>query len=150
MKKKNGGTHMREIKFRGKSDLSMEELEEAGVPHKNGWVVGQFIGDSNLPLIVGPIVGCSDEGFNVKWWASVIPETVGQCTGLKDMNDIDVVIYEGDIGYDYHDDVHGIVKFDEGKFIYDVENVSEDLFEVADEIEISGNSWDNSELLGVN
>ena len=62
---------MRETKFRGKSDLSIEELEEAGVPHKNGWIVGNLIGNEKVPVIVGPIVDCNDEYFNTEWWASV-------------------------------------------------------------------------------
>ena len=81
---------MRESKFRGKSDLSIEELEEAGVPHKNGWIVGNLIGNEKLPVIVGPIVDCSDEYFNTEWWASVIPESIGQHTGYMEFWENDI------------------------------------------------------------
>ena len=68
-----------------------------------------------------------------------------QYTGLKDKNGKE--IYEADIGWDEHHECYGVVKFDEGKFLYEWENISEDLFEVCDEIEIIGNIYENPELL---
>ena len=68
-----------------------------------------------------------------------------QSTGLKDKNGVE--IFEGDIGWDDHQEVHGQVIFENGAFKYEWENISEDLFEVTDDIEIVGNIYENSELL---
>ncbi|ENI1326550.1 hypothetical protein ABXN54_002884 [Listeria monocytogenes] len=75
----------------------------------------------------------------------VRPETVGQYTGLKDKNGNK--IFEGDIGWDEHNEYYGVVKFEEGKFLYVWENIVEDLWEVADGIDICGNIHENPELL---
>ncbi|MBC1801019.1 YopX family protein [Listeria booriae] len=69
-----------------------------------------------------------------------------QYTGLKDKNGSK--IFEGDIGWDEHNECWGVVVFDEGKFLYEWENISEDLWEVKGDIEIRGNSHDNPELIG--
>ncbi|EPM2572249.1 YopX family protein [Listeria monocytogenes] len=68
-----------------------------------------------------------------------------QYTGLKDKNGNK--IFEGDIGWDEHNECYGVVKFEEGKFLYVWENIAEDLWEVADCIEICGNIHENPELL---
>lgn len=76
---------MREIKFRGKRT------------DNGGWVYGKliemdvaFIVKSAMWEITGDIVSlCCTEVYEVD------PETVGQCTGLRDYNGTD--IYEGDI-----------------------------------------------------
>ncbi|NSU74696.1 hypothetical protein HRH06_07675 [Enterococcus faecalis] len=68
-----------------------------------------------------------------------------QSTSLKDKNGVE--IFEGDIGWDDHQEVHGQVIFENGAFKYEWENISEDLFEVTDDIEIVGNIYENSELL---
>ncbi|EEO3401579.1 hypothetical protein G5868_003175 [Listeria monocytogenes] len=68
-----------------------------------------------------------------------------QYTGLKDKNG--KKIFEGDIGWDEHNECYGVVKFEEGKFLYVWENIAEDLWEVADGIEICGNIHENPELL---
>ncbi|EAF1578794.1 TPA: YopX family protein [Listeria monocytogenes] len=75
----------------------------------------------------------------------VRPETIGQYTGLKDKNG--KKIFEGDIGWDEHNECYGVVEFEEGKFLYVWENIAEDLWEVADGIEICGNIHENPELL---
>ncbi|EHC6261055.1 hypothetical protein JR570_002318 [Listeria monocytogenes serotype 1/2a] len=68
-----------------------------------------------------------------------------QYTGLKDKNG--KKIFEGDVGWDEHNECYGVVKFEEGKFLYVWENIAEDLWEVADGIEICGNIHENPELL---
>ncbi|EAD3596532.1 hypothetical protein GM60_11530 [Listeria monocytogenes] len=68
-----------------------------------------------------------------------------QYTGLKDKNG--KKIFEGDVGWDEHNECYGVVKFEEGKFLYVWENIAEDLWEVADVIEICGNIHENPELL---
>ncbi|EGO2723968.1 YopX family protein [Enterococcus faecalis] len=70
-----------------------------------------------------------------------------QSTGLKDKNGVE--IFEGDIGWDDHLEVHGQVIFENGAFKYEWDNISEDLFEVTDDIEIVGNIYENPELLEV-
>ncbi|ECB9836152.1 hypothetical protein FL863_13915 [Listeria monocytogenes] len=67
-----------------------------------------------------------------------------QYTGLKDKNG--KKIFEGDIGWDEHNECVGVVKFEEGKFLYVWENIAEDLQEVADGIEICGNIHENPDL----
>ncbi|HAP4420323.1 TPA: DNA-packaging protein [Enterococcus faecalis] len=68
-----------------------------------------------------------------------------QSTGLKDKNGVE--IFEGDIGWDDHQEVHGQVIFENGAFKYEWENISEDLFEATNDIEIVGNIHENPELL---
>ena len=78
------------------------------------------------------------------WWSFDEVEIM-QSTGLKDKNGVE--IFEGGIGWDDHQEVHGQVIFENGAFKYEWENISEDLFEVTDDIEIVGNIYENSELL---
>lgn len=68
-----------------------------------------------------------------------------QSTGLKDKNGVD--IFEGDVGWDAHFEEYGEVVFENGSFRYEFGNISEDLFEVTDDIEIVGNIYENPELL---
>ncbi|EAE4847052.1 TPA_asm: hypothetical protein GZT90_11380 [Listeria monocytogenes] len=78
-------------------------------------------------------------------WYSFDDVVLMQYTGLKDKNG--KKIFEGDVGWDEHNECYGVVKFEEGKFLYVWENIAEDLWEVADGIEICGNIHENLELL---
>ncbi|MCI5684558.1 MAG: YopX family protein [Enterococcus gallinarum] len=68
-----------------------------------------------------------------------------QSTGLKDKNGVE--IYCGDIGWDEHLEEYGKVVFENGSFTYEWKNISEDLFEATDDIEIVGNIYKNPDLL---
>ena len=70
---------MREIRFRGKE-------------HTGDWITGGYVQKNGAPHIVAHIV---DRGVD-EWRAiPVIPDTVGQFTGLRDAKGVE--IYEGDI-----------------------------------------------------
>lgn len=124
------------IEFRGKSDI--EELEEIGIEHNNGWVYGSYV-----------------DGFIVigdrKQWSDVDPKTVGQYTGLNDKNG--VKIFKGDIVLNPNGctDFVGVVEFSEGSW-WVVNNKNKDAIPLFDElngVDILGNIWDNPELLEV-
>ena len=68
-----------------------------------------------------------------------------QYTGLKDKSGKE--IYQGDIGWDEYYECYGVVKFDEGKFVYEWENICEDLFEMHNSIKIIGNIYEDKHLL---
>ncbi|EKF1562755.1 hypothetical protein OX521_002754 [Listeria monocytogenes] len=104
------------------TDLCLNETEAVGV---------SGCGNANCTL-------CVD-------WHSFDDVVLMQYTGLKDKSDNK--IFEGDIGWDEHNECYGVVKFEEGKFLYVWENIVEDLWEVADNIEVIGNIHENPELL---
>lgn len=132
---------MREIKFRGKCMFS------------NEWVYGDLIHkrhDRNALMIQDENgLGCD-----------VVPETVGQFTGLRDKNGKD--IYEGDIvkwiitmfgvgingGYEeYETEEIGEIQWDAGSLHLGEYCAAGFAYESEDYAEIIGNVHDNPELL---
>lgn len=120
---------MRTIKFRGQREDNKE------------WVYGSLIEDR---YIIDNVVEWNEDYFNTEFWWRVIPETVGQFTGLPSQDKED--IYEGDILFDYDDDYY-VVEFSEGRFAAVGDGFEVDLFEIADRCSVIGNIHDNKEIL---
>ena len=132
---------MREILFRGKRTVNGEWIEGAYSPFN--W---NFFGErEEKPQII--II--SDDKNIDGLWCGVIPETVGQYTGLTDKNG--VRIFEGDIvtGYFNHEKIAGYIFyggnaqfFIQRDGIYGIRLDNSDCW-----LEVIGNIHDNPELL---
>ena len=143
---------MREILFRGKR------------LHDNKWIYGNFVSDcEGNPHIIEPRFFCED-GHHLQYEDNtdtpvfIIPETVGQFTGLTDRNG--KRIFEGDIcRFKRFNDVHiGKVVFNvtTASFImwyqpivgaYGEKATQKMLLSACDNIEVIGNIHDNPELM---
>ncbi|MGJ6717804.1 YopX family protein [Listeria monocytogenes] len=150
---------MREIEFRGKALISIEELDEIGIKHKNGYVYGDLADNSH---IVTGILESNDEYICSETWCGIDSKTIGQYTGLKDKNG--KKIFEGDIVAFSEDDFHvfnsqveyfsedGYPAFDikvPSDYYFDSNVFSEVSMSGLHEIEVIGNIHENLELLEV-
>lgn len=124
----------RQIRFRGKTSEGL-------------WVYGSLIIDPiSRACYIWEMIVAEDGSRDFEQY-SVIPESVGEYTGLNDRNGKEV--YEGDI-CEGHSDGNGIIKwtdFDGGyDYIFSDEgNVG--IWEVKNDLIIIGNITDNPELL---
>lgn len=136
----------------------MRDIKFRGFNHDIGWVYGMYV-DS---FIVDDVVEATDEYIALGRWCPVDIDTVGQYTGLKDKNDVE--IYEGDIckvsaeepysnNYfvtDYNWEMVMYIDFRYGAFqLREVkdEHMSIYYIETQDmDIEVIGNVYENPEL----
>lgn len=125
---------MREILFRGKTD-------------KGEWVEGFYCGKVNK-TIFSPAEDSAQIIDKNLYWHEVIPETVGQYTGLTDKND--KKIFEGDIIKGSWETILTIF-FDEISSSYRVKTSTgherEPSYYGIEKFEVIGNIHDNPELL---
>lgn len=123
---------MREIKFRGKSLDNGE------------WVYGDLIHSGTDTIAI-----LEPGAPSLEIVTDVIPDTVGQFTGLHDKYGAE--IYEGHIvRFDNH--LQGVSKvlFDSGQYTVESKNYSTALtYRIANHIVIIGNIHDNPELLKI-
>ena len=128
----------RDIKFRGK------------MVDGKWWIEGQLYYFDNKVWITDSKNINLNTHKNVAWF-EVIPESVGQYTGLRDKDGKE--IYEGDICSTYNIDepsnLVDTVAFDDGSFVFQNDNkLSAELRGFKqDFIEVIGNIHENHELL---
>lgn len=127
---------MREILFRGKSK------------DNDVWVEGYYCGKVNK-TIFSPAEDSAQIVDKDLYWHEVIPETVGQYTGLKDRKGTD--IFEGDIVNIIRAEENGKVEWRENDAAFEVvgdcleASFLENLY--GRDVEVIGNIHDNPELL---
>lgn len=136
---------MREIKFRGKSTTSGQ------------WIIGSLLLINEQSLIVPSPLPFYDENYDEDDEdQNVVPETVGQYTGLKDKNGVEV--FEGDViqkkGWLDGSLIKGVVYFNDmgqwmAREITDYHTPESDyLFDIIrNGGEVIGNIHDNPDLL---
>jgi len=120
---------MREIKFRGQREDTKK------------WVYGYYV-FTNLPQEFLNLAGCLNHNLILTSdgnYYEVIPETVGQFTGLKDKNGVE--IYESDIVKVENWYLNQVIKWDKGYFVDT--NGMVNLFDSKRELEVIGNIYEN-------
>lgn len=136
---------MREIKFRAYCDKDSE------------WRYGHYWSDGQTHEILTPML---EKHECVLYASQVDPETLGQYTGRKDKNSVE--IYEGDIvrvvNEELQETLIGVVKFDFSGYpafeiydnsgnIYSLDDYNTFIFEYLI-LTVLGNIHDNPELMG--
>lgn len=137
---------MREILFRGKRKDNGEWVEGSLIIAKNFCCILQD--EEKVHPLDYPYLG-NESGCIDGYATPVVPETVGQYTGLTDKNG--KKIFEGDIVYYYMSPYHVrfIVEFFDGAFVIKSKgnHIRSPLYHFCPLVEVIGNIYDNPELL---
>ena len=119
------------------------------------WVEGCLLGSDVIVPKGQQFYICHDILDSALKAYEVIPETVGQYTGLTDKNGRKIFegdIVEGNSEYFTYTHPYGKVVYDGGQYLISFDDVLEDiecLGAWANDVEIIGNIYDNPELLEV-
>ena len=137
----------REIKFRGIPLRDADDIYEIA-DYDGTFVYGYYVKNGDGALIVGDQTEELDDVGLSRWFEDVVPETVGQYTGLKDANGKE--IYEGDLlkfKILFSDDNYEVGQVawsnQDAGFILECFN----LWKFASRAEIVGNIHENTEFL---
>lgn len=129
------------FQFRGKSELTSEQLDSFGVKNNDGWVYGSYLDGYILQ-------GLSKAPLSVRNFVPVFIESVGQYTGVKDI--FQNKIYEGDYIYAEHflypckDSGEFPIFWDEKKAGFQMDSFN------METIKITGNAFDRAVQLNKN
>lgn len=88
-----------------------------GQDYYGNWVYGNLISNKGKPYIVGELFEVNDKSFNLEYWFPVRIKTIGQFTGLKDAEGMD--IFDGQIIGDEDEYFLIVVEYSEkeGRFV---------------------------------
>ena len=133
---------MREIEFRGKPTENNTTYFS-----KDDFVYGLLLKDDDKYYICLNVNEHIDRDDYEVYMIEVIPETIGQYTGLKDKNG--KKIFEGDIvkAFYFETEVIGKIEFIYGTFALTNSAISDNQLFIFEKLEVIGNIWDNPELL---